>query len=127
LVGRRDDRTDPETKLLDGTRLLEIKERAIDRWCAETGAKPVIPVMLVIAPSIVEAEEISGIVTDSNFAGGRYADAVLTVHSHAPDEALAALDKLEEPTNSHRIDISVGMLKEGWDVKNVYVIASMHA
>src|SRR5207253_7537640 len=32
-----------------------------------------------------------------------------------------------EPANPFRIVISVGMLKEGWDVKNVYVIASMRA
>jgi type III restriction enzyme len=127
LVGRRDDRSDPKTKLLDGARLLEVKEKAIARWCQETGAQPVNPVMLVIAPNIAEAEEIAGIVSEKTFAGGRYAEAVLTVHSDAPDEALAALDKLEEPTNPHRIVISVGMLKEGWDVKNVYVIASMRA
>jgi type III restriction enzyme len=83
--------------------------------------------MLVIAPSIAEAEEIAAIVNNSNFAGGRYTDAVLTVHSDAPDEALAALEKLEEPDNPNRIVISVGMLKEGWDVKNVYVIASLRA
>jgi type III restriction enzyme len=127
LVGRRDDRTDPGTKLLDGVRLLEIKEQAIARWCEETKEQPVRPVMLVIAPSIAEAEEIAGIVSDPSFAGGRYAEAVLTVHSDAPDEALAALDKLEEPDNPSRIVVSVGMLKEGWDVKNVYVIASLRA
>ena len=51
----------------------------------------------------------------------------MTVHSDAPDEALAQLEKLEEPDSPYRIVISVGMLKEGWDVKNVYVIASMRA
>jgi len=83
--------------------------------------------MLVTAPSIAEAYEISGIVSAPTFAHGRYATAVLTVHSDSPDEALAALDRLEAPKNPHRIVISVGMLKEGWDVKNVYVIASMRA
>jgi len=52
---------------------------------------------------------------------------VLTVHSKAPDEALAQLDRLEDPGSPYRVVISVGMLKEGWDVKNVYVIASMRA
>jgi len=52
IVGRRDDRSDPKTKLLDGARLLEVKEKAIARWCQETGAQPVNPVMLVIAPNI---------------------------------------------------------------------------
>jgi type III restriction enzyme len=127
LVGRRDDRSDPPTKLLDGVRLLEIKEQAIARWCDDTGERPLRPVMLVIAPTIAEADEIAAIVSDPGFAAGRYRDAVLTVHSDAPDEALAALEKLEEPDNPNRIVVSVGMLKEGWDVKNVYVIASLRA
>ncbi len=83
--------------------------------------------MLVIAPSIAEAEEIEAIVADPGFAEGRYADKVLTVHSSAPDEALAQLDGLEEPGSPWRIVVSVGMLKEGWDIKNVYVIASLRA
>ena len=127
LVGRKDDRTDPQTKLLDGVRLLELKEQAVARWSQESKADPVVPVMLVIAPSIAEAQEIEGIVADPSFAGGRYADKVLTVHSDAPDEALAQLARLEEPDNRYRVVISVGMLKEGWDVKNVYVIASLRA
>ncbi len=49
LVGRKDDHTDPETKLLDGVRLLELKEQMIERWRQESGAEPVAPVMLVIA------------------------------------------------------------------------------
>ena len=127
LVGRKDDRTDIATKLLDGVRLLELKERAIGWWCEESGAEPVNPVMLVIAPNIDEANEIERTIQEPSFAGGRYADKVLTVHTKAADTALAQLDSLEEPDSPYRIVISVGMLKEGWDVKNVYVIASMRA
>ncbi|HZS01030.1 MAG TPA: DEAD/DEAH box helicase family protein [Chloroflexota bacterium] len=127
LVGRKDDRSDPQTKLADGVRLLDLKEEAIKRWCQESGAAPVAPIMLVIAQTIEEAEEVEGIVRDPSFAEGRYADKVLTVHSKVPDEALEQLDTLEEPGCPYRIVISVGMLKEGWDVKNVYVIASLRA
>ena len=125
LVGRKDDRHDTTTKLLDGVALLELKERIVERYCADSGKAPVNPVMLVIASSIAEAEEVQAIVRDPSFAGGRYAERVLTVHSDAPDLALAELDKLEEPTNPYRIVVNVGMLKEGWDVKNVYVICSL--
>jgi type III restriction enzyme len=38
---------------------------------------------------------------------------------------LELLDSVEEPTSKVRILVSVGMLKEGWDVKNVYVICSL--
>ncbi|MGB3305504.1 MAG: DEAD/DEAH box helicase family protein [Thermomicrobiales bacterium] len=127
LVGRSDDRNDARTKLQDGIKLLEMKQRAIERYAATAGVPPVTPIMLVIAQSIAEADEISAIVEGSAFAGGVYQGQVLTVHSDAPDEALAALDRLEEPANPYRIVISVGMLKEGWDVKNVYVIASLRA
>ena len=34
------------------------------------------------------------LVADPGFAEGRYTDKVLTVHSNAPDQALAQLDKL---------------------------------
>jgi len=57
----------------------------------------------------------------------RHGQAVLVVHSNAPDEALVALAAVEDPDSPVRIIISVGMLKEGWDVRNVYVIASMKA
>src|SRR5690606_24510693 len=78
LVGRRDDRSDIPAKVLDGIRLLELKEQAIARWCAETGATPVNPIMLVVARDIQEAEEIERTLNDPSFAGGRYGGKVLT-------------------------------------------------
>jgi type III restriction enzyme len=127
LVGRKDDRTDALTKLADGIALLERKEEAIQSYCGDEEGEAVQPLMLVIAPDIAEAEEIQAILQDNSFAEGRYADKVLTVHSKQPDDALAELEKLEEPDNPHRVVVSVGMLKEGWDVKSVYVICSLRA
>lgn len=124
IVGRKDDRKDPQTKLLDGVRLLESKRRAIERYSAETGVEPINPVMLVICPSIDVAEEITNIVESKTFLEGRYVGKTLTVHSKKPDEELAKLEAVEDPDSPVRIIISVGMLKEGWDVKNVYVILS---
>ena len=127
IVGRKDDRADPTTKLMDGIELLRFKQKAVDAYCATTGASPVNPLMLVVAKDIDEANELEAILTEPTFAGGDYTEKVLTVHSKQPDEALAALDKLEEADSPYRIVISVGMLKEGWDNKSVYVIASMRA
>lgn len=127
LVGRKDDLSDPATKLLDGIALLEVKERTIKRYCEKTGATPVSPLMLVVAQSIDEAEELEGIVREASFAEGRYAKRVLTVHSDAGDEAVEALEGVGAADSPYRIVISVGMLKEGWDNKSVYVLASMRA
>jgi type III restriction enzyme len=127
IVGRKDDLADPLTKLLDGIALIELKAEVIERYCAQTGKPPVVPVMLVIAQTIHEAKELEGLIGEPSFAGGRYADRVLTVTSDSPDAALEALSNLERPDSPYRIVISVGMLKEGWDVRNVYVLASMRA
>lgn len=127
IVGRKDDRKDPFTKLADGATLLRTKGEALDAYVSATGGRTVNPVMLVVAKDTAEADEYGSILRSEEFFGGDYADAVLVVHSKAPDDALAELDKIEDPASPVRIVISVGMLKEGWDVKNVYVIASMRA
>lgn len=127
IVGRKDDRADPLTKLSDGIALLKAKRQAIDAYVQATGAKPINPVMLVVAKDIADAEEYGSIVRSQEFYGGEYADSVLVVTSKSPDEALAELEKVEDPMSSVRIILSVGMLKEGWDVRNVYVIASMRS
>lgn len=127
IVGRKDDRTDPFTKLSDGATLLQAKAEALAGYTEARNLSPVNPVMLVVAGDTAEADEYGSILRSEEFFGGQYADAVLVVHSKAPDEALAELDKIEDPASPVRIVISVGMLKEGWDVRNVYVIASMRA
>ncbi len=127
VVGRKDDRTDPLTKLTDGVTLLHAKAEAIAAYAQATGAMPVNPVMLVVAKNIEDADEYGAILRSPDFFRGAYADAVLVVHSNAADEALAALAEVEDPDSPVRIIISVGMLKEGWDVRNVYVVASMRA
>ncbi len=127
IVGRRDDRKDPLTKLSDGVTLLDAKRDAIAAYARATGAAPVNPVMLVVAKDIADANEYGAILGSTEFHGGAFADSVLVVHSKAPDEALAELAKVEDLASPVRIIISVGMLKEGWDVRNVYVIASMRS
>lgn len=131
IVGRKDDRDDVETKLLDGVSLLKKKEAVARRYCQENGLDPVNPVMLVVAKDIAEATEFRNILDSVSFDGGAWVNKTLLVHSKLTgdekEEALAALDDVEEAHSPVRIIINVGMLKEGWDVKNVYVIASMRA
>jgi type III restriction enzyme len=131
MVGRRDDRSDIETKLLDGVNLLRYKAQAADQYCQEQGLSRVNPVMLVIARNIEEAEEFQGVLDSNSFDGGAWVGKTLLVHSKLTgdekEKALMDLDAVEDPNSPVRIIISVGMLKEGWDVKNVYVIASMRA
>lgn len=127
IVGRRDDRNDDTTKLADGLALLERKQDMIDRYAANNDVPPVQAVMLVVARTIDEANDFASLVRSQEVLGGSWADAVLVVTSESPEDDLAALDAVEELDSPVRVIVAVDKLKEGWDVKNVYVIASMRA
>lgn len=131
LVARKDDRNDDHTKLLDGVTLLRYKERLAHARCDEEGIPRINPVMLVIAQDTAEADRYQELFDSESFDNGAWIGRTLLVHSNLKgdekEEALAALEDVEAPQSPVRIIISVGMLKEGWDVKNVYVIASMRA
>src|SRR5207247_7975408 len=75
LVGRRDDRSDPETKLLDGIRLLSLKEQALGSFAKANGAAPLNPVMPVVAQTIDDADEYGRSLKHPSFDGGKDSDA----------------------------------------------------
>lgn len=127
VVGRRDDLTDELSQLLDGVSILEAKQAALDGYCAREGCEAQHAIMLVNCKDIDHAEEVGALIAADSFFGGRYRDAVLVVHSEKSDEALAALASVEDPDSPVRIIVQVGMLKEGWDVKSVYVVCSLRA
>lgn len=131
LVARNDDRNDDHTKLLDGVTLLRYKERLAHARCDEEGIPRINPVMLVIAQDTSEADRYLEMLDSESFDNGSWIGRTLIVHSNLKSDekeaALAALDAVEDPDSPVRVIVSVGMLKEGWDVKNVYVIASMRA
>lgn len=127
VVGRRDDLTDELSQLLDGVSILEAKQAAVDTFCAREGASPQNAIMLVNCKDIEHAEQVGAMIAADTFFGGRYRDAVLVVHSDKSEDALSALGEVEEPASPVRIIVQVGMLKEGWDVKGVYVVCSLRA
>lgn len=128
IVGRKDDRHDMATKLLDGMVLLDHKRSVAADWATRNRLPAINPVMLVVARDTTEADSIAETLRSDDFRDGRYRDAVLVVHSNAKEAdepaALARLAAVEQPTSPIRVVVSVAMLKEGWDVKNVYVLLS---
>lgn len=125
LVARPDGVKDMRTQLADGLALLQAKASALDAYCAQTKKPAVNPIMFVVAQSIDEANEIRDVLVGADMLDGD--DKVLLITSEEPDSTLAQLDALEEPDSPVRAVVSVSMLKEGWDVKNIYVIAAVRA
>jgi type III restriction enzyme len=128
IVGRKDDRSDLITRLNDGVTLLECKRAALSAYRDAGSEANANPFMLVVASNTTEANEIVDILRADTFRGGDYRDAVLQVDSTVTEDRepgmwsrLAAVDSVESEV---RIVVSVRMLKEGWDVRGVYVLLS---
>lgn len=125
LVGRRDGITELRRQLADGVALLRHKATALAAYAERTGQPVINPVMFLVCSSIEEAEEVAEIMAGADLLGDPAA--VLTITSDSPDAALAALARVEEPTSPIRAIVSVQMLKEGWDVRNIYVVCALRA
>lgn len=125
LVARTDGHKDLRTQLADGIALLDAKDTAMHAYCDATQQTYVRPVMFVVAEKIDEAAHIRDMLASSDLLADP--DQVLLVTSDQPDEVLGQLDALEDDSSRVRAVVSVSMLKEGWDVKNIYVIAAVRA
>ncbi|MFF8976637.1 DEAD/DEAH box helicase family protein [Streptomyces cellulosae] len=124
LVGRTDSSTDRELQLRDGLALLAAKQELAEAWAEANNRERINAVMFVVAESIAEADEIGELLRKPGLFEQDYTDRVLIVHSDASEDALMRLTKIEDPDSKVRVIVSVSMLKEGWDVKNIFVICS---
>lgn len=125
LVARPDGLRELRTQLADGISLLEAKAAALAAYTARTGDDAVNPVMFVVCGSINEANSVRDILASEDYLDGD--DKVLLITSDEPDTALELLDRIDEHDSPVRAVVSVSMLREGWDVKSIYVICSTRA
>ena len=113
-------------KIEDGLGLHEQVKVHLATYAAESGRERVKPFVLIIARDTTHAAELKKLV--ETLYGGRYDGRVIQVDSSSKDEevtrALLAVEHADEPTE---IVIHVNMLKEGWDVTNLYTIIPLRA
>jgi type III restriction enzyme len=123
IVYRQDGHNDIRTQLADACHLLRIKAAAYDAWAAGEGEQAVRPVLFVVCQTVDDAKNTANLLAAEDMIGAP--SAVLEITSQSSDEALAALERVEEPDSSIRAVVSVDKLKEGWDVKNIGVIVAL--
>ncbi|MDL2273627.1 DEAD/DEAH box helicase family protein [Oscillospiraceae bacterium OttesenSCG-928-G22] len=113
-------------KLSDGIRIHRNTKAELELYADNENRAAVKPFVLVVCRDTGHAAEIKEYITSDEFYGGYYADKVIEVHSaqkgSEKDENIARLVALEAPDNEIEIVIHVNMLKEGWDVTNLYTI-----
>lgn len=113
-------------KLEDGIRIHEDTKVALDIYALDNKVEPVKPFVLVVAKDTEHAGKLREMITSKTFFDGNYIDKVMEIHSKQrgseKDENIRKLISLEDPKNKIEIVIHVNMLKEGWDVTNLYTI-----
>lgn len=120
-----------ELKLEDGVRLHEQTKVQLETYARESGREIVKPFVLVIARDITHAEQLKNLIESELFFEGRYAGKVIQVDSSKTgakeEEMISRLLTVEHADDPTEVVIHVNMLKEGWDVTNLYTIVPLRA
>ena len=118
-------------KLEDGIRLHESTKADLLTYARENSVKEVKPFMLVIARDTTHAGQLKTLLESDRFYEGRYQGKVIQVDSSKTgaeeEDMIKRLLEVENPDSSTEIVIHVNMLKEGWDVTNLYTIVPLRA
>jgi type III restriction enzyme len=118
-----------QLKLEDGVRVHEATKVELETYARNHDLPIVKPFMLVVAEDTTHANELQKTMENEKFFEGRYKGRVITVHSNQrgdeKDEVVERLLAVEDPNEPTEIVIHVNMLKEGWDVTNLYTIVPL--
>lgn len=131
---RYDDDALERLKLEDGIRIHNQKKVDLELYARDQSLPIVKPFMLIIAKDTTHAARLMTLLESKAFCDGDYKGKVLQVDSKSTsgnkEEAEDIVEKLltvERFDNPIEIVIHVNMLKEGWDVTNLYTIVPLRA
>ena len=113
-------------KIEDAINIHERTKVQLELYARNTNQQLVKPFILVVCKNIGHAERTKTLIEEELFEG-RYAGKVLQIDSSTKkDEEIEKLFvSLENAENQIEIVIHVNMLKEGWDVTNLYTIVPL--
>jgi len=125
--GMKDDEIE-KLKLKDAIQMHRDTKIAIENYVADNNLNPVKPTILVSCKDTTHAKSIFDYVTSDEFYDGEFKEKALQIDSTSKtEEQVEQLLTLEKSNNSIEIVIHVDMLKEGWDVSNLYTIVPLRA
>lgn len=116
-------------KLEDGITVHERTRLAIEMYAKQNGLPVVKPFILVACKDINHAKYIEDLLQSERIFHGVYKGKVLRIDSDSKkdEEIERQFVALESPDNEIEIVVHVNMLKEGWDVNNLYTIIPLRA
>lgn len=124
-------RSDEELDILKIEDAINIHERTkihLELYGRNNNLPIVKPFILVICKNIEHAVNTKHLIEEELF-DGKYKDKVLQIDSSTKktEDVEKLFVSLEKPDNQIEIVIHVNMLKEGWDVTNLYTIVPLRA
>ena len=116
-------------KLEDGITVHEKTKLAIELYARQNNLPVVKPFILVACRDINHAKEVEELLQSERIYHGAYKGKVLRIDSTSKkdEEIERQFVALESPDNEIEIVVHVNMLKEGWDVNNLYTIIPLRA
>lgn len=115
--------------LQDGIAQHEKTKRSLEEYALSHDKEKVKPFMLVVCSDTNHAAWVENYIKSDEFRLGKYRNKVITVHSKKSgaesDFNTRLLLGVERADNPVEIVIHVNMLKEGWDVNNLYTIVPL--
>jgi type III restriction enzyme len=116
-------------KLEDAISIHKETKVELEVYSKTNDVKLVKPFVLVVCKDITHSKEVYEYVSSDAFYSGEYKGKVLQIDSSTKkeEEIEKQFLSLESPDNEIEIVIHVNMLKEGWDVTNLYTIVPLRA
>lgn len=118
-------------KVSDGVQYHEEVKRRLELYHKDTLSRLVKPLLMISAIDQNHADLLENMIRSDDFFEWRYKDKVLKVYSNQTgeikDDMIEKLLKVERLDNPVEIIVQVMMLKEGWDVNNLYTIVPLRA
>lgn len=114
-------------KLEDAISVHEHTKLHLELYARENNVPLVKPFILVVCKNTTHAAEIVELIEERIYEG-KYKGKVLRIDSKTKSEEVdQQFVSLEDPNNKIEIVVHVNMLKEGWDVTNLYTIVPLRA
>ena len=120
--------------LIDGLKLHERTKEELEAYALNNSnennkVRKVKPFMMVVCKDTEHAKWVENYIKSEEFEDGAYKDKTIIVHSKQKgsesEENTKLLLDVEHYDNPVEIVIHVNMLKEGWDVNNLYTIVPL--
>lgn len=118
-----------QVKLEDAISIHQQTKTDLELFALNNNEKLVKPFVLVVCKDITHAKAVYDYINSSTFYEGQYIGKVLQYDSSTKkdEEVFEFFISLEDYDNPIEIVIHVGMLKEGWDVSNLFTIVPLRA